>query len=280
MSRRTTLALLRVLRPLKRRRKRLPRQQQPDLIRLEYYHSILPFVRQAEAYWRSIQHDVFNLLRFRNTKLDDERIEDDEEKRARRLIEEAAKRAVDALAPTQLEEVAKKFGRRTNDFQRQQFAKQAEAALAIPLSVIERPVTEKLEGFAQENVELIKSVEERYFDRIKERVMQAFENGERPEDITEDLQKIGGMSDRDALRIANDQIGKINAEFNQERQEHLGVEKYIWRTMNDGRVRDEHGDREGNSYSWDDPPEDGHPGEAINCRCYAEPDFSDILGDI
>ncbi|TXH57102.1 MAG: hypothetical protein E6Q97_05015 [Desulfurellales bacterium] len=41
-------------------------------------------------------------------------------------------------------------------------------------------------------------------------------------------------------------------------------------------MREEHEDREGESYTWTDPPEDGHPGEAVNCRCYAEPDFSDL----
>ena len=24
-------------------------------------------------------------------------------------------------------------------------------------------------------------------------------------------------------------------------------------------------------FAWDEPPEGGHPGEAFNCRCYAEP---------
>ena len=45
---------------------------------------------------------------------------------------------------------------------------------------------------------------------------------------------------------------------------------YIWRTQGDGKVRPSHAERDGQTFSWDDPPEGGHPGEAQNCRCTAE----------
>lgn len=46
--------------------------------------------------------------------------------------------------------------------------------------------------------------------------------------------------------------------------------KYIWKTMKDEAVRDSHMAREGKIFSWYKRPEDGHPGEAYNCRCHAE----------
>lgn len=46
---------------------------------------------------------------------------------------------------------------------------------------------------------------------------------------------------------------------------------YIWRTRRDGKVRSSHAEREGQIFSWDDPPEGGHPGEDYGCRCTAEP---------
>ncbi|GHE91874.1 hypothetical protein GCM10016455_09780 [Aliiroseovarius zhejiangensis] len=51
---------------------------------------------------------------------------------------------------------------------------------------------------------------------------------------------------------------------------------YIWRTRRDGKVRSAHAEREGQIFSWGDPPEGGHPGEDYNCRCTAEPYFPDI----
>ena len=45
---------------------------------------------------------------------------------------------------------------------------------------------------------------------------------------------------------------------------------YIWRTVGDGKVRSSHAERDGKTFSWAHPPEGGHPGEAPNCRCWAE----------
>ncbi|PHS78941.1 MAG: hypothetical protein COB59_04605 [Rhodospirillaceae bacterium] len=46
--------------------------------------------------------------------------------------------------------------------------------------------------------------------------------------------------------------------------------EYIWRTEGDSKVRSSHAERNGKTFSWDNPPEGGHPGEAENCRCTAE----------
>lgn len=47
--------------------------------------------------------------------------------------------------------------------------------------------------------------------------------------------------------------------------------QYIWRTQGDGKVRPSHAANNGRIFSWDDPPETGHPGEGYGCRCTAEP---------
>ena len=49
------------------------------------------------------------------------------------------------------------------------------------------------------------------------------------------------------------------------------IGQYIWRTVGDLGVRKGHAARNGKTFSWDDPPEGGHPGEEYNCRCWAEP---------
>ena len=278
MSFRSTVALLRLMPLKKSRSRRLPRQLQPDLIRTGYYNEIIRFTRLSTNYWRRIESEVFSLLRF-NADVK-ERYDVDEKKRARQLIDLAASATAQAFEPREIEAAARKYAQRTSDFQRQQLGKQVQSAFGVPLSTIEKPVREKVGSFVQENVSLIKTVPERYFDRLRKRIEQAFEDGERPEDVVGDIQDIGGMSDRDALRIANDQIGKLNAQLNQARQEQLGVDEYIWRTVNDNRVRDEHSEREGQKFSWDNPPEDGHPGEPINCRCYAEPVLKEILEEL
>lgn len=59
--------------------------------------------------------------------------------------------------------------------------------------------------------------------------------------------------------------------INQLRQQELGIEQYIWRSQDDTKVRDSHAEYDDQVFRWDEPPEDGHPGQAHSCRCYAEP---------
>jgi SPP1 gp7 family putative phage head morphogenesis protein len=59
--------------------------------------------------------------------------------------------------------------------------------------------------------------------------------------------------------------------INQLRQQDLGIERYIWRSQDDAKVRDSHAEYDDQVFRWDEPPAGGHPGHAHNCRCYAEP---------
>jgi SPP1 gp7 family putative phage head morphogenesis protein len=88
-----------------------------------------------------------------------------------------------------------------------------------------------------------------------------------------------------ARTIARDQTSKVNTALMRARCEEIGSEEYIWRTAGDSRVTGNpnglypdgnktHGNhyaRNGNKFRWAEPPSDGHPGYAINCRCVAEP---------
>lgn len=100
-----------------------------------------------------------------------------------------------------------------------------------------------------------------------------------------------GFAQRQSKFVARDQLGKLNGQVNAARQQELGVTRFTWRCQDDERVRGRpdgkypdanpsHWDRNGEVYSYDDPPEDGLPGEPINCRCWADPLFDDILDDL
>ena len=68
--------------------------------------------------------------------------------------------------------------------------------------------------------------------------------------------------------------------INQLRQEDLGIEQYIWRSQDDAKVRDSHAAYDDRVFRWDNPPEGGHPGEAHNCRCFAEPIFHAVSSNV
>ena len=93
-----------------------------------------------------------------------------------------------------------------------------------------------------------------------------------------------GVSATNAKRIARDQTNKTIGDLTKVRHEQAGVTEYIWRTAEDERVVGEpgglyptgnsrhmnHAERDGKRFRWDNPPPDGHPGQAIQCRCVAQ----------
>ena len=123
------------------------------------------------------------------------------------------------------------------------------------------------------NVALINSIPQQYFDRIEQAVMASMQAGTLNDDLADELKKIKGMTDNRAKLIARDQLGKINSRLSQVRQQSLGITHYYWSTSHDERVRDRHRRWDGDLIAWDSPTIDGHPGQAINCRCTAIPDL-------
>jgi len=87
-----------------------------------------------------------------------------------------------------------------------------------------------------------------------------------------------------ASLIAVDQVGKLNGQLTELRQTNLGIEGYIWRNSEDRRVRDTHQASPrgfaNRKFTWTNPPAEGHPGQPIRCRCYAEPDFGPVFAEL
>jgi SPP1 gp7 family putative phage head morphogenesis protein len=136
--------------------------------------------------------------------------------------------------------------------------------------------------FTRQNVALIKSIPAYSLDRVERALNGRIVDGDRWESLRDELLRNEDVTESKATLIARDQTGKLYGDLNQLRQRDLGFDSYIWRTMRDNRVRDAHDEREGQVYRWDDPPpgdagEGGHPGEAIQCRCYAEPNVSALM---
>ena len=140
---------------------------------------------------------------------------------------------------------------------------------------------------AEESAMLIRTIPEDYVGRISAAVVQSVRGQPFPEDRTlaEEIREIGKITQERAQVIARDQTSKMNCNINQVRQTSIGIEEYIWRTAEDNRVVGDpfglypkgnamHGNhyiRNGKIYRWDNPPDDGPPGYAINCRCVAIP---------
>lgn len=121
------------------------------------------------------------------------------------------------------------------------------------------------------NVYLIKSIPQEYFGRLQEAISANWQSGMRPESLIETVMRVGDVTESRAQLIARDQTSKMNSAFTQVRQLSVGINSYIWQTAGDERVREEHAALDGQQFRWDEPPDEGNPGEAVACRCVALP---------
>lgn len=193
------------------------------------------------------------------------------------------------------ENMAAEFTERMYKDAKKKFLKQFSKEMGIDVlrQLSEKGLRKAFETEIQNNVALIKSVPQVYFQKIEEMVVASslgqrkFEGG-----LVKAIQELTHVTRNRAKLIARDQSAKAVSTFTQMRYQNLGCEKYIWRNSKDRRVagnpnglypdpdpksqyHGNHWKREGKVFYWNDPPPDGHPGMPINCRCYAEPIFEE-----
>lgn len=134
------------------------------------------------------------------------------------------------------------------------------------------------------NARLIKSMPERIRVEITDIVARESMGGRRASEIAEDLQeRFPEMLKAKADLVARTETSKTESALTRARAENLGIKAYIWRSSEDGRVRDSHKKMDNVICFFSQPivPEKifgikttlkpGLAGEFPNCRCYIEP---------
>jgi len=259
-------------------RRVLPRQQAPVTIEREYAAAILrrliPAMRTAiEPLMAALPRLLASAARDRDRAF---HVDADEGAEIRQLMELARARMAEAVTVEDLENIARTFAGRTSSFNKMQLSRQLEAALGTDVFIADRRLRPLVDAFVDSNVGLIRDISDKLSSDIEQATMRAITSGMLHGDLAEELEDRFGIAENRAKLIARDQVGKAYGQINAARQRELGVEKFIWRTVHDDRVRDEHEILDGEEFEYNAPPTEGLPGEAINCRCYAEPIFDDI----
>lgn len=169
-------------------------------------------------------------------------------------------------------------GAQINRFNKSQFEKVTRSVFGIDLFLNEPWLLDQLKLFSSQNAQLIRSLPDQELERVSGIVERGLQEGKTYSDVSKEIQKSFGISERRATLIARDQTKKLNSSLTKLRQQELGVEEYVWQTAGDERVRSTHKANDGKKFRWDKPPSvTGHPGNDINCRCVALPVLEGLI---
>ncbi len=163
--------------------------------------------------------------------------------------------------------------KRIKDYHTQQFFKKAKAALGVDV----KPLLHDLfidQAFSlrlKENIALIKSIPKELHPQLVDKMTEVFQKEPFNQKAWYDvLQQRFNVASSRAKLISRDQTSKAIGEFTKIRQQQIGIDKYVWSGIDDGRERPSHVENNNKTFEWNNPPsETGHPGEDINCRCVA-----------
>ena len=279
-------------------RKRPPKQLHPTSIERQYYQRLLELINviQKQTEQIIIPHLESLVSEYNSTLAKyDSLFTDGWAENADRLVNTLQMNITANNPIPNPELMAMEIGQYTSDWNDKEWRKIMRGVMGVEYYQREPWMNDLLQSFSRENAALIKSIPQQYISDLEGTVQRGIKGGFRHETIAKEIRrkyeivkieptkaaKSGfravNLRKRSAL-IARDQVSKLNSQITKNRQEGLGIQKYIWRTSLDERVRPSHMEKEGETFSWNNPPADtGHPGEDINCRCTAEPVFTEEL---
>lgn len=173
-------------------------------------------------------------------------------------------------------------------------------------SIVSEDIRKELDLLRFENASLIKTIPSEMVMKVSDRVLQHFKGIPMPEGRTlqAQIKEEFKVTDGRAKVLARDQTTKMNMSITSIRQQAIGIDMYIWKTVRDKRVvgapggkykynpkNDKHKNHyimEGKVCRWDNPDvysdDNGktwkkrtsemphnHPGTDIMCRCRPSP---------
>jgi SPP1 gp7 family putative phage head morphogenesis protein len=133
-----------------------------------------------------------------------------------------------------------------------------------------------VQAFRKRNVGLIRTIGAEHLARV-EAVVQG-EGARHVKGLAGALQDALGVSESRARFWARDQTLKLHADVVETKHRSLGIVEYIWRTSEDGTVREDHDRLKGKRFKYAEPPivdkrtgRRENPGKDFQCRCHADP---------
>lgn len=172
---------------------------------------------------------------------------------------------------------------RVETWHRKQFASSFTAA-GVRLDTLLGPAEAKvtLQATLAENLSLIRSLNDQQRNGISGAVFRGLNNRTPAREVAREIRKVAEVGQKRAELIAADQLQKVSARLDQERQQQVGADEFDWVHSRKKFPRPEHIVREGKRYAWDsDVGKNDPPGRAIRCGCRARPviDLEKLLAE-
>jgi len=162
-------------------------------------------------------------------------------------------------------------------WQRTELQNHIRSRLGVDLLFHEPWLKDFIEAARRDNIRLITKMTDEELSNVEGIVRSGFRSGRRVEVLREQIAHQMGVSKSRAYLIARDQVNKMNGELNLHRQTGLGIEEFTWMNSQDGRVRQRHIELHGQTFKWSEPPDEGIPGQPIQCRCTGEPVLDHLI---
>jgi len=143
----------------------------------------------------------------------------------------------------------------------------------VEVRLTTRQIADVARAWVAEELERVSGLPDRILERAREKLLGVVEAGGTSHDIEVDFVLLLDWGVGLAKMEAVNAVGTLNARIARAVQMLAGVEQYAWATVLDERVRPTHQALEGEVFSWqgEPSPPEGHPGEPVNCRCWALP---------
>ena len=167
---------------------------------------------------------------------------------------------------------------RGSDYHKRAFRDSINRAIGIDISptLQDSTVANELDKRIKESVNLITKFDSEMLTAVSQTIWNGITTQSDDFSLRQQLEEKANVPAWRARLIARDQMGKLFGNLAQIRNQEVGITHYFWRTVGDNAVRSSHAALSNNRYAWASPPSVGHPGQDIQCRCIADPDFSTV----
>lgn len=131
-------------------------------------------------------------------------------------------------------------------------------------------VFDTLASVLAENIALIRSVDDQVRNSISGSVFRGLTNRSTAADVAREIRNATAIGRKRAILIASDQLQKLTARLDEERQKQVGGDEFEWMHSHKRFPRPDHVVRDRKRYKWSsDIGRNDPPGRRIRCGCRA-----------